>query len=191
MRKVILLPIFFILIAQLIGAGVTHPQPTELELLRGQSGRFKFQIQTIAEPYAVECTYSIEDAETSLIVEFDTPTTFVEGGTKKNVYGTVTAPIDADYGVYEESFCVQCDRIYLEKPAGTTVQIKTCDLPITVDVVPVRTRANMFIPEEPKGIKIVQIVLIAGIAAILLIIIWLLYKKQPRRAVKKKKKQGI
>ena len=60
MRKRILVGLIAILfVIQVVSGGVSNPHPTQLELTGGESGRFKFQIQTIASPYDVLCSYSL------------------------------------------------------------------------------------------------------------------------------------
>jgi hypothetical protein len=183
MKKIILWILGMLIIAQIAYAGVTNPLPAELNLLKGESGRFKFQIQTIAGNQELECVYNLE-GESSLSVDFDPDKIIVPAGTVRDVYGTVTVPRDLDFGAYEEKFCISC------KPtsgiAGAAVQIDTCNLPIRVNVVAERTRDNMYIP--PKPFPIEKAFIGMGILAGLVIIIYYLEKRK-RAKIKKPVKQ--
>ena len=107
MRKTILWILSILIISQIAYAGVTNPLPTELNLFKGESGRFKFQIQTVASNQEIKCDYSLA-GESLLIVEFDPASITVPAGTVRDVYGTVTVPEELDFGTYEENFCISC-----------------------------------------------------------------------------------
>ncbi|MBW2965822.1 hypothetical protein KY342_01820 [Candidatus Woesearchaeota archaeon] len=199
MRKTILWILGILIIMQIAYAGVTNPLPTELNLYKGETGRFKFQIQTVASNQEIECVYRLAE-ESPLSVSFDPATIVVPAGTVRDVYGSVTAPRDLDFGTYEEEFCISCKPT--QGTAGTSVQIETCDLPIKVNVVEERTRDNMYIPPRPFPF-IGKVLIGAGILVLLLIIIYLVIRmikrkqmlgrkvirKPLKRAVKKVKKK--
>lgn len=167
-------------------AGVTNPLPTEIELLKGESARFKFQIQAVAHPYAVRCTYSLEE-EPIFRVSFDSAETIVEGGKTKDVYGTVTAPRKLDYGGYSATFCVSCKDIQTPPQPGANVEILTCGLPININVVKERTRENMFVPPKPREPLFMPFVgAVIIIIILLMIILYFLIKNR-----KKEKKEKI
>lgn len=188
MKKRILLSLIVLLyIIQIVHAGVTNPQPSELELMRGESGRFKFQIQTLTNPSGVLCTYSIV-GEPALIITFDDDEKEVDANSKEYVYGTVTVPKNITEHLssdslsllfFEENFCVSCRN--LVGYGGASVQINTCDLPINVRVVKERTRENMYIlplPPPPMpapkfpltNLILISVVIIIAISLLVVII---------------------
>ncbi len=177
MKRTIIIILAVLLIVQAVNAGVTNPLPSEIELLKGESARFKFQIQAIADPETVICSMSLDDS-TNLIISFDEDEVLVEGGTIKEVYGTVTAPRGLTYGNYSGSFCISCDRT--EGAPGVSVKINTCDLPINVAVVKQRTRQNMNIPEKPFPILLAAFIAAIAVIVLLLMIILLLILKRKK-----------
>lgn len=185
MRKLILWILGILIIAQIAYAGVTNPLPTELNLLKGESGRFKFQIQTIASNQEIECTYALAE-ESPLLVSFDPTEIIVPAGSIREVRGTVTVPKDLDFGTYEEKFCISCKPT--EGTAGTSVAIDTCGLPIKVNVVSERTRDNMYVSPKPFPL-IGKVLIIAGILiAIIIYYLWQRGYLVKRKAARKKKK---
>jgi len=185
MKKIILLGIFTILIIQLVSAGVTTPLPSNMELLKGEDGRFKFEIQGVNQESNLICDYSFE-SEPLFEVEFDEDSVVVEAGEILEVYGTVKVPKDLDYGSYTAEFCVICNKESTE--AGASVNINTCGLPLNVNVVDERTRENLYVPDKVKNYKLVLlIVVIVSIIILALVITALLKKKTTKRKYKKKR----
>ncbi|MBD3248819.1 hypothetical protein GF336_02125 [Candidatus Woesearchaeota archaeon] len=171
--KIIYIIIGLIILSQLAFAGVTNPLPSELNLLKGESGRFKFQVQAIESQEDMECIPSIEE-DTALDVEFDEDTIIVSAGSIKEVYGTVTAP--KNIGTYVQNFCVSCQPS--SSAAGTSVKKDTCGLPITVNVVLERERENMTVePEKPISVFMIVLIAVAFIAAAY-IILYIIKKKK-------------
>jgi hypothetical protein len=185
--------IFLLLIMQLVSAGVSHPLPTQLQLLKGESGRFEFQIQNLGKPDTAICTASLED-ESLLIVEFDEEEMVVAGDSLKTFYGTVTVPkdyspssvgFDPSSEVYEQTFCVQCTP---ESTApGASVNIRSCDLPINVKIVEVRTKENMYVSPKPKPSYPIGLI-IGAVILVLIIIVMVTLKKKGHILLKKQAK---
>ncbi len=199
----ILIAIMLLIIIQIVSAGVTNPAPTNLELKKGESGRFKFQIQNTKQAEPVICSAVLE-GDSPLIIEFDEEEMAVEGNSIKYFYGTVTPPDDdtrsegrlkpIEFGQYTQSFCVQCRKG--AAAAGAAIQIITCSLPINVNVVEGRTKENMYI--TPKPIKIIHILIaVIIIILILIILVYLLhflkkkrFEEKPQTKTKKNKKHN-
>ncbi len=177
-----------LILSQIAYAGVTNPLPTELNLMKGESGRFKFQIQTVASNQELECDY-FQETESPLEVVFDPPHIVVPAGTVREVRGTVTVPKDVDFTTYEETFCISCKPVLGE--AGTAVKIDTCGLPIKVNVVSEEQRdtgkENMYVPPKPFP-EIYKVIIIVGAAAIAIIVYYLLRLQQKKKPKKKKAK---
>jgi len=182
MKKPIVYLLGLLILLQIVAAGVTNPLPTELNLLKGESGRFKFQVQTVASNQEVECTSTLGD-EYPLEVVFDPSIIIVPGGVVQDVYGTVTVPDEIDFGTYESNFCISC--VSTEGTAGTSVKIDTCDLPIKVNVVDERIKDNMYIPPKPSDYTS-MIIIIIGIV-ILVFVVFYLWKLSKKKPTKKKK----
>lgn len=183
-----LFSVMFVLLLETAFAGVTNPLPTEIELLKGESGRFKFQIQSVAHEETIECTYSLENPEPVLKVSFDEASVVVEAGTVKNVYGTVKVPGSLDLGKHTEYFCVKC-RAIQPPPPGAQIHIDVCSLPINVNVVKERTKENMFIPGKPlPALFYPMIASLAVILVLVVIIIVLLLKRRKKKQEHHKKK---
>ncbi len=172
-----------ILLSQLAYAGVTNPLPSEMQLLEGESGRFKFQIQAITSEQDLICEPSLAE-ETSLDIDFDQKIITVSAGSIKEAYGTVTAP--DKIGTYTESFCISCEPV--SDIAGTSVQMDTCDLPITVDVVGEKTKENMTVEPEKPLPSVLILLMVAGIIAAAYIIFYIVKKKINRPSKQSGKK---
>ncbi len=186
MKKTILWILGILMIAQIAYAGVTNPLPTELNLFRGETGRFKFQIQTVASNQELECLFYLSE-ESPLQVTFDPATIIVPAGTVRDVYGSVFVPRDLKFQTYEENFCISCAPT--EGAAGTSVKIETCDLPIKVNVVQERTRDNMFVPPRPFPLYL-KILIGAGVLIAIIIVIYLIRKLLGKKKVKVVKKKA-
>ena len=127
------------MLAQLALAGVTNPLPTELNLLQGEEGRFKFQIQAVNSENDLNCVAKLKD-ESVFSIDFDPAEILVEAGSVQDVYGTVDTSRKMDYGTYQEEFCIVC--IPVDGPTGAAVAVETCGLPLKVNVVEERGFKN-------------------------------------------------
>ncbi|MBW2980808.1 hypothetical protein KY360_05320 [Candidatus Woesearchaeota archaeon] len=186
MRKIILLMLGMLIISQIAYAGVTNPLPTELNLFKGESGRFKFQIQTVASNREVECNYRLAK-ESPLVVEFDPAGITVPAGTVREVRGTVSVPEEVDFGTYEEKFCISCRPTAGQ--TGTSVAIDTCDLPIKVNVVSERARDNMFVAPKPSVFPWQAAVMVLLVLAVIiaLVVVYVFGKRRLLRKLEKKR----
>ena len=179
MKKIMIL--FGILIlSSFVYAGITNPLPTELNLLQGESGRFKFQIQTIASNQALECTASVVEGSI-LDVEFDDEVVTVPAGSIEEIKGSVSVSDNLDFGNYQAEFCVSCRP--LSEDAGTAVMIDTCDLPIKVNVVESRDKGNMTV-ENVKEFPMTTVIILGVIA--LAIILYLIWTRKPKKIKRNK-----
>ena len=176
-----------LILSSLVLAGVTNPLPTELNLLKGESGRFKFQVQTITSDQEVECTSSLPE-ESIFTIDFDPPTITVPARSVQDIYGTVNVPKDIEFGTYEETFCLSCKPT--QSPEGAAVLIETCNLPIKVNVVSERTRDNMYIPPKPFPLYGKVLIGIGGLA-LAAVIVYLLKRKKKTAKPKRKKKKAV
>jgi len=176
MKRHLIIVLMLLLLAQIVCAGVTIPLPSELNLFKGESGRFKFQVQAVTSEYALDCAVEMS-GETPLVIEFDSETLIVPAGGVKEFYGSVGVPRVADLSTYSTSFCVTCTPA--NKGAGAAVEVRTCDLPITVNVVEEREKENMTIP--PKPLQIPWTLLIIGVLLVGAIIVVIIAIKKSMR----------
>ncbi len=152
--------------------GVTRPLPYELELLRGEEGKFKFQIQVVPSEFTKDCSYSLKEGF-PLVVTFTEPNVLVGSGQRKDVIGTISVPSKANLDTYTGELCVSCvDSV---ESSGTVVKQEVCGYQLKVNVVATRTRDNMLIPGEEKPfinttmLIIGSIVFLVGLAIIIFI----------------------
>lgn len=170
MKRTILSIIILFVLCHTAMAGVTNPLPTELNLEKGETGRFKFQVQTITSNQELFCVPSFPD-NSQLEVNFDEEEIIAPAGGIKEVTGDVKVPSDATFGSFEQRFCISCTPTSGE--SGTAVKIDTCDLPIKVNVVPEERREygleNMTIPEKPCPLWLKTLIIAAIIIFIALL----------------------
>lgn len=181
----------FIVILPLVNAivGVSNPLPSNINLYKGESGRFKFQIQNNLDPEAKTCEVTLE-GDSPLVVEFDDLEFLVGAKSIKEFYGTVNVPSDEsradenkdplEYKKYSQSFCVKCSGS--SQTEGAQIQNIACGFPINVNVVTERIKSNAYVPpkpEEPTNL-IATLIILAGI----LVIIYLIYNIIEKRKKK-------
>jgi hypothetical protein len=178
MKKTILFIVFALLLIELVSAGVTNPLPSNIELLKGESGRFKFQIQNMDTSASdITCTYSLT-SKPAFDVSFDNAETEVKAGTRQDVLGTVNVPGSLGTGSYSVEMCVSCSPN--NAAAGANVQTNYCNIPLNVQVVPERTTPNLYVPEKESNLSLyIAITLIIIIIAVLYILIRKKKKQAP------------
>ncbi|MBW3004045.1 hypothetical protein KY337_05775 [Candidatus Woesearchaeota archaeon] len=176
MKKLITL-LLVLLVAQFVFAGVTNPLPSELQLLKGESGRFKFQIQNINKPTAVECSLELEGS--FLDVEFDDDVVTVDANAISEFYGTVKAP--KELGKYTQNFCVKCAPI--DQASGAAVTVDSCGLPINVNVVLTKTRENMTV--ENKSSNMLPVIIVIIVLVVIFLLYWYMLRPKLKASAKK------
>ncbi|HLD07185.1 MAG TPA: hypothetical protein VJC16_06690 [Candidatus Nanoarchaeia archaeon] len=186
MRAIPLMILLLALPAAFASWGVSYPN--ELELLPGESGRFKFGIDATQNSYDMECTVGLSSFE-GVTITLDSNPLRVKGKGIGHVGGTATigAIPPGDYG---QQFCVTCTDILLEQAEGATVRSTYCNIPFTAHVVGERSRENQYVPayipsaeEAPAAvtISVTVIVLVAiGLAVVLSVIFYELRKPRKR-----------
>lgn len=180
MKRILTWAIIALFLLPFVFAGVTAPLPSNIELTKGESGRFKFQIQAVNNDADIMCGYRLTSAP-PFFVDFDVPEASIKAGTRQDIYGTVSVPETLALGTYTAEFCVSCRPSVA--PAGASVNIDTCGLVLKTTVVEKRTRDNLYVPEkpQPKRLPLTQILVIAGLMIIALIAFWLFYLGKKRK----------
>jgi hypothetical protein len=148
--------------------GVTRPVPYDIELMRGESARFTFQIQAVTSTDKTACSYSISSME-PLTIEFDENEVTVDAGSIKNVYGTVSVPADTPYKTYSGQLSVSCGAAIEGGVSGSAVKTTIGSSPFTVNVVELRTTEIKEVggPEVQK-IPYFEITIIAAVLILLI-----------------------
>jgi hypothetical protein len=176
----VIIVIIFLLTASLVYAGVTNPLPPQLELLKGETGRFKFQVQNLNKPVALDCSFELEGTK-NLDVTFDQSSGTINANDKSDFFGSVKAP--DTIGRYTQNFCVRCSPKSQE--SGASVKIDSCGLPINVNVVAQKTKENMRV-EDRHDNKIIYVGVIA-LVVIIACILWYYFRKKSHKKISKKK----
>jgi len=132
--------------------GVTRPIPYDIELMRGESANFVFEIQAITSPDKIICSYSANNLE-PLIIKFDQKEVRIEPGKIQKIYGQVTVPNDAPYGTYSGTISVSCGALTEEGGSGSVVKTTIGGSPFNVKVVEFREGEikTVTIPETKKS----------------------------------------
>lgn len=186
-----LTPVFFVLLSvQLTWAlGVTQPVPLGLELMRGESSDFSFEIQAVTSSSDVSCTYNMKGME-GLIVTFDQDETFIEAGSYKRVHGTVAVPENADTGKYSGELSVSCGPSVAEA-GGSKIKTTISGSPFSVTVVSAREEELQDIREEEVEEMGPESMILIVVAVIVLIgVYYLLEKGKSSTSKQDEKKKG-
>ena len=177
-----LIPILFILLSfhTVLALGVTRPLPSALELMRGESADFRFQIQAITSDSDLECTYSFTDMS-PLVIKLDKTSTIVRAGSKEYVYGTVTIPQNAEIKTYSSELSVSCGAVETEG-GGSQVRASISGRPFNVKVVELRENDIREIRPPEEGMPVDFIGL--GLVAVLIVLAAYLYNKSNKKKTK-------
>ena len=186
-----LIPVIFVLLSSqlVLGLGVTQPVPLDLELMRGESSDFRFQIQATTSASDVTCDYNMRGME-GLVIEFNQEQITIEAGSKERVYGTVTVPEDAEYGQYSGELSVSCGPS-IAGGGGSKIKTTISGSPFKVKVVSERGVELESVREEVgEEVSKESIVLIVTIAIVLVGVYYLLERSKSSAKNKFKKKKG-
>ena len=178
----IIILILLISIRSVWALGVTRPIPQDIELMRGESADFSFEIQAVTSTEKILCDYSISGME-PLDIKFDSEKIIVEPGSIKKVYGTVSVPENAPLGMYSGELTVSCGVVQGEGISGSQVRTTIGGSPFNVNVVKTRSKEIREIRPPEKGIPIEIIFLIILIVIIIGVYYW--HTKIPKRKTKK------
>lgn len=179
MMKKLITTLLVLILVPVVFAGVTNPLPSELELLKGESGRFKFQVQNMNRPAPIECLLELEGSS-DLDISFDVNKVLVPANSKTELRGTVKAP--DMLGSFNQNFCVKC--MPADQESGASVSIDSCGLPINVKVVNKRSRENMVVDFEKHNSWLLPLIIVAAIVLIYLFLV------SPKLACKNKKQNN-
>ena len=167
--------------------GVTKPLPYDVELLQGEEGRFRFQIQIQPAETSKKCTYSI-DQSFPLDVTFQDEHVSLSSGEVRNIIGFVRVPDGTSIGTFTGELCVSC--VDQEGQGGTVIKQDVCGFPITVNVVSTRTKDNMVIPvaeEEPVSAVNLTLLIVVSIIFLIVIIAYVIVAHKKHEQQQKKK----
>lgn len=119
--------------------GVTRPVPYDVQLMKGETAGFVFEIQAVTSGEKQLCTYGISGLE-PLQVVFEESEAIVDAGSIKNVYGTVTVPSNAEIKTYSGTLSVSCGAYTEGQVSGSVVKTTVGGSAFNVKVVEVRSQ---------------------------------------------------
>ena len=157
--------------------GVTRPVPQDLELMRGESANFVFEIQAVTSTERTECTYSLTNMD-PLIVEFKDDVVRIEAGEIEEVYGTVTVPEGTPFKTYSSELSVSCGGVTEGEETGSSVKTTIGSSPFSVRVVEFREKDIKNVGEPEEGLPW-EIIIIVG--SLIIISVFLYYKKKKKK----------
>jgi len=184
-KKIFAMSFVFLLVfsSAVFALGVTSPVPKGMELLRGETSMFEFEIQAVTATDDMACTYSIASM-TPLTVEFDSNEVTVTAGTIQKVFGTVTVPETTPFDSYAGEITVSCGAASTDD-TGSDVKTTIGGSMLNVDVVEFREADKKTATEPASQFSNTEIMLLI-ILIIIIVGAYYLYKnKKPARKRKK------
>jgi hypothetical protein len=148
--------------------GLTRPT-SGINLLRGDSTQFSFQIQAVTSTEDQSCTYSMSGLD-PLIITFDENQVIVKAGEIKNVYGTVSIPDDAEIKKYTGEITVKC-KPQVEGVSGSLIQ-RTMISDFSVSVVGTEEeRETRSVPKEKVTAPLYNFPMILLIIVVMILVV--------------------
>jgi hypothetical protein len=169
----------FILMAmhQAQALGVTRPAPYDIQLMKGESAGFVFEIQAVTSTERQACSYSISGMA-PLQVAFEENEALVDAGAIKQVYGTVTAPEDAEIKTYSGTLSVSCGAFSEGQVSGSAVKTTVGGSPFNVKVVEERSQEIRNVAPPEPGFDYTTIIIIIAVIIIVAIAAGVYYKRK-------------
>jgi len=165
--SIIVILTFLFSVVSLEAIGVTRPVPHDIELMRGESARFVFEIQAVTSTEKVACIYSISDLG-PLIIEFDEEEAIIDAGSIKKVYGTVSVHEDAEYKTYNGKLCVTCGVAMENEASGSSVKTTIGSSPFNINIVEFRGKEIKQIDDKVQKKYYLEIIIIASILILII-----------------------
>jgi len=155
-----------------------------MQLLRGETSLFEFQIQAVTATNDIICTYSFDDIS-PIIVTFDSDETTVKAGEVAIVYGEIEVPENATFGTYIGELVVSCGP-KTESDSGSSVKTTIGGSRLSVSVVQFREgeKKSAEIPSLSISTELILLILV------IIIILGVYYLKRPSFGRKSKKSRS-
>jgi len=160
--------------------GVTRPAPYDIQLMKGESAGFVFEIQAVTSAERQACSYSISGL-VPLQVTFEENEAIIDAGTIKQVYGTVTAPEGAEIKTYGGTLSVSCGAFSEGQVSGSAVKTTVGGSPFNVKVVDVRDRDIRNVAPPQQVFDYTTIIIIVAVIIIIAIAAGVYYKRKHKR----------
>jgi hypothetical protein len=161
--------------------GVTRPVPYDIELMRGETAGFTFEIQAVTSLEALSCSYSISGLS-PLTLTFEEDEVTVDAGSIKNVYGTVTVPANAEIKSYSGQLSVSCGALVEGGGSGSSVKTTVGGSPFIVKVVEVRSgEIRPITPPPAPPVDYTPLIVAVVVVIVVLIVLYYLLKARKRR----------
>jgi hypothetical protein len=174
---VIALAFILMVMHQAQALGVTRPAPYDIQLMKGESAGFVFEIQAVTSTERQACSYSISGLA-PLQVTFEESEAAVDAGSIKQVYGTVTAPNDAEIKTYGGTLSVSCGAFSEGQVSGSVVKTTIGGSPFNVKVVEERSQEIRNIAPPEPGFDYTTIIIIIAVIIIVAIAAGVYYKRK-------------
>jgi hypothetical protein len=161
--------------------GVTRPVPYDVQLMKGETAGFTFEIQAMTSGEKQLCSYGISGLE-PLQITFEEKEATVDAGSIKNVYGTVTVPNNAEIKTYAGTLSVSCGAYTEGQVSGSIVKTTVGGSPFNVKVVDVRSQdIRNIAPPAGAGYDYSTIIIIVAIIIIVIVVTGVYYKTKSSR----------
>ena len=192
MKFSLVLSIFVLIFIQNVESiGVTEPSPVNLKLSRGESARFKFQIQAVTSDLKQSCTYTITGLN-PLVITYDEEKAVINAGGVKDVFGDFFVPEDAPIKRYNGKVTVKCLPMVEESNSFIHELIDVnFDIDVIGDKGEVTTTTKEVTPEiseeEKLHLSLLErsyILLIFVMTIVLIISFYILFKRKKIRFCK-------
>jgi len=159
-----------------LALGVTRPVPYDVQLMKGETAGFVFEIQAVTSGEKQLCSYGISGLD-PLQVTFEEKEAIVDAGSIKNVYGTVTVPNNAETKTYAGTLSVSCGAYSEGQVSGSVVKTTVGGSSFNVKVVDVRSQEIRNIgPPAEAGFDYSTIIIIVAIIIIVIVVTGVYYK---------------
>jgi len=153
--------------------GITGIIPPDLRMMRGDSAEFYFQIQALGSSSKLSCTLYTEEFE-PLIITFEESPVTVDADTIKNIYGTVTIPMNAPIKTYSGIFFAKCSPYVERQDVSGSVITQTMGAKYNLDVVSTEAERNIRTLVKTTPPEEVPVISTSTIMTILIIVIAIL-----------------
>ena len=161
------------MIQNVYSLGLTEPT-FGISLLRGDSAEFNFQIQAVTSSDDQSCSYSIDGMD-PLVISFEENEVLVKAGEKKNIYGTVSVPEDAEIKKYKGDLTVRCKPQIGDDVSGSVIH-RTMISEFSVNVVEtLEEREVPSIPKKEMPSSLYNLPIIIIIIVIIILVIGIYY----------------
>lgn len=125
----------------LASCGTTYPLPAMITLQKGDVARFRFEVQNYIGSGDEIVEYYTEDITPFQMIWDYSPPQTVRGGSKLNVFATISAPKTVDLGNYTFNINIKCSPVATGD--GTTFKEES-NIPLKIQIVSDSSKTGAF-----------------------------------------------